>query len=66
MRHSVRPGITGWAQIKGLPLEEDAFLKLEYDLYYAKHQSLTLDVVILAQALKSALLPQKEPATPPA
>lgn len=57
LRHTVRPGITGWAQIKGLDLVEDAFGKLEYDLYYAKHQSLTVDVVILAQALKSALLP---------
>ncbi len=66
MRHSVRPGITGWAQIKGMPHVEDAFLKLEYDLYYAKYQSMTLDVVILAQALKSALFLQKEPARPAA
>jgi lipopolysaccharide/colanic/teichoic acid biosynthesis glycosyltransferase len=60
LRHTVRPGITGWAQIKGGELVEDAFAKLEYDLYYAKHQSLTMDVVILAQALKFVLFPQRE------
>ena len=41
-RHAVRPGITGWAQVRygyGSSVE-DALIKLEYDLYYIKHQSL--------------------------
>ena len=60
LRNSVKPGITGWAQIKGSPIVEDAFAKIEYDLYYSKHQSLTLDVVILAQVLKSVFFPSRE------
>jgi sugar transferase (PEP-CTERM system associated) len=48
-RHSVRPGITGWAQIKyryGASLEESK-TKLEYDLFYIKHLSIPLDLAIL-------------------
>jgi sugar transferase (PEP-CTERM system associated) len=48
-RHSVRPGITGWAQVKyryGATVEESR-TKLEYDLFYLKHMSPLLDVVIL-------------------
>lgn len=48
-RHSVRPGITGWAQIKyryGSSIE-DAKTKLEYDLFYIKHLSPLFDVIIL-------------------
>jgi sugar transferase (PEP-CTERM system associated) len=49
LRYSVRPGITGWAQVKyqyGGSIEE-AKTKLEYDLFYIKHLSLTLDLAIL-------------------
>jgi exopolysaccharide biosynthesis polyprenyl glycosylphosphotransferase len=48
-RHAVRPGITGWAQIRyGYgSSEQDALVKLEYDLYYIKHQSLYLELAIL-------------------
>ncbi len=50
-RHAVRPGITGWAQVRyhyGSSVE-DARTKLEYDLYYIKHQSLYLELSILAK-----------------
>jgi sugar transferase (PEP-CTERM system associated) len=50
-RHAVKPGITGWAQVcypYGAS-EDDAFKKLEYDLYYVKNNSLFLDFVILLQ-----------------
>ena len=46
LRHSVRPGITGWAQVNGRnALDWDA--KLEYDAYYAEHISLIFDLKIL-------------------
>jgi lipopolysaccharide/colanic/teichoic acid biosynthesis glycosyltransferase len=48
-RHSVRPGITGWAQVcypYGATLE-DAVEKLCLDLYYIKHMSLALDLRII-------------------
>jgi sugar transferase (PEP-CTERM system associated) len=57
-RHSVRPGITGWAQVKfpyGSTIE-DAEEKLEYDLYYVKHMSLLLDVAIVLETFKVMLL----------
>lgn len=50
-RHAVRPGITGWAQVRygyGAS-DEDALVKLQYDLYYIKHQSLYLELSILAK-----------------
>ncbi len=50
-RHSVKPGITGWAQVRypyGASVE-DAKEKLQYDLYYVKNHSLFLDLIILAQ-----------------
>jgi sugar transferase (PEP-CTERM system associated) len=50
-RHCVKPGITGWAQMNypyGASLE-DTFNKLEFDLYYVKHQSLFLDFLVLLQ-----------------
>jgi len=50
-RHHVKPGITGWAQIN-YPYgscEQDALEKLQYDLYYVKHNSVLLDIAILLQ-----------------
>ncbi len=50
-RHRVKPGITGWAQVcypYGAS-EEDAYEKLQYDLYYAKNYSMFLDMMILLQ-----------------
>ncbi|MEP6703202.1 MAG: TIGR03013 family XrtA/PEP-CTERM system glycosyltransferase [Acidobacteriota bacterium] len=56
-RHLVAPGLTGWAQIQypyGASVE-DARRKLEYDLYYIKNQSVTLDVLILLETVKTIL-----------
>jgi sugar transferase (PEP-CTERM system associated) len=58
VRHSVRPGITGWAQVRykyGNTLE-DAKEKLQYDLYYIKNASIGLDVLIIFQTIKIVLL----------
>jgi sugar transferase (PEP-CTERM system associated) len=57
-RHCVRPGITGWAQINfkyGETLE-DTMRKLEYDLYYIKNMSLSLDTYIIFHTVKTMLL----------
>jgi sugar transferase (PEP-CTERM system associated) len=56
-RHRVKPGLTGWAQIN-YPYgasEEDAFRKLQYDLYYVKNRSVYLDFVILLQTAEVVL-----------
>jgi lipopolysaccharide/colanic/teichoic acid biosynthesis glycosyltransferase len=53
-RHAVKPGVTGWAQVKyryGASIE-DAREKLRYDLYYIKHQSLFFDFSILLDTVK--------------
>jgi sugar transferase (PEP-CTERM system associated) len=58
VRHTVRPGITGWAQVQykyGNTLE-DAREKLQYDLFYIKNASLGLDFLILFQTIKIVLL----------
>lgn len=57
-RHSVKPGITGWAQInlKYAETVEDATAKLEYDLYYVKHLAPALDAYIIFHTLKVMLL----------
>ena len=50
-RHCVKPGLTGWAQLR-YPYgasEKDALEKLRYDLYYVKNQSFFLDLIILLQ-----------------
>jgi exopolysaccharide biosynthesis polyprenyl glycosylphosphotransferase len=56
-RHAVRPGITGWAQVnyKYGSSVEDALVKLQYDLYYIKHCSLFLDLLILVRTLRLVL-----------
>jgi sugar transferase (PEP-CTERM system associated) len=56
-RHAVKPGITGWAQLKYCygSSEEDAFEKLQFDLYYIKNQSLALDLIILLQTVEVVL-----------
>jgi sugar transferase (PEP-CTERM system associated) len=56
-RHAVKPGITGWAQVKyryGASME-DAREKLRYDLYYVKHMSLPFDLTILFDTVKVVL-----------
>lgn len=57
-RHALKPGITGWAQVcypYGSSIQ-DAYEKLQYDLYYVKNYSLFLDFVILLQTLEVVLL----------
>src|SRR5437660_2661806 len=58
LRHTVSPGITGWAQIryKYGNTREDAKEKLQYDLYYIKNMSLGLDLLIMFQTIKIVLL----------
>ncbi|MGE3686133.1 MAG: exopolysaccharide biosynthesis polyprenyl glycosylphosphotransferase [Acidimicrobiia bacterium] len=54
LRHTVRPGITGWAQVR-FPYaasKEESYQKLQYDLYYVKHMSLRLDARIAAETLR--------------
>ena len=58
LRHMIRPGITGWAQVRhgySATLEESK-VKLEYDLYYLKHISLGLDLLILFETFKTVIL----------
>lgn len=57
-RHLVKPGITGWAQVRhGYGASErDARDKLEYDLYYVKNHSLALDLMVLLQTVEIVLL----------
>jgi lipopolysaccharide/colanic/teichoic acid biosynthesis glycosyltransferase len=57
-RHTVRPGLTGWAQVRytyGASVE-DALQKLQYDLYYIKNRSLAFDLFILAKTVKTVLM----------
>jgi lipopolysaccharide/colanic/teichoic acid biosynthesis glycosyltransferase len=58
VRHSIKPGITGMAQVRyqyGASIE-DAVQKIQYDLYYVKNNSLFLDVLILIDTLQVVLL----------
>lgn len=58
VRHMVKPGITGWAQVQykyGNTLD-DAREKLQYDLFYIKNASVGLDLLILFQTIKIVLL----------
>jgi len=56
-RHVVKPGVTGWAQLKYSygASEEDAIEKLQYDLYYIKNQTLLLDLMIVLQTVEVVL-----------
>lgn len=58
LRHMIRPGITGWAQVRyryGASLEETR-RKLEYDLYYVKNHSIGLDLLIMFETIKTIIL----------
>ena len=57
-RHVVKPGLTGWAQVRytyGATVE-DAIEKLQYDLFYIKNMSIALDVFIIFETIKTVLL----------
>jgi sugar transferase (PEP-CTERM system associated) len=58
VRHMVRPGLTGWAQIryKYGSTVQDALEKLQYDLFYIKNASIGLDLLIMFQTIKTVLL----------
>jgi len=59
-RHSVRPGLTGWAQVQypyGSSVE-DAYRKLEYDLFYLKNMSILFDCAIIFQTIRTVLTGQ--------
>ncbi|WP_108802673.1 exopolysaccharide biosynthesis polyprenyl glycosylphosphotransferase [Aquimarina sp. Aq107] len=57
VRHVVKPGITGWAQVKYKYGEnlDDSLRKLEYDLYYIKNRSITLDLRILFKTITTII-----------
>ncbi len=57
VRHLVKPGVTGWAQVNATygATEEDALEKLQYDLYYIKHRSLFLDISIVLKTLSTII-----------
>ena len=57
-RHVVRPGLTGWAQVRytyGASVE-DALQKLQYDLFYIKNMSIALDLFIIFSTIKTVVL----------
>ena len=57
-RHVVKPGVTGWAQVRysyGASVE-DALEKMQYDLYYVKHMSLMFDILIALETIKTVVL----------
>ncbi|BCS33214.1 glycosyl transferase [Luteitalea sp. TBR-22] len=57
-RHSVKPGVTGWAQVSytyGASVE-DAMEKLQYDLYYIKNLSMSLDLFVLFKTVQTVVL----------
>jgi len=57
-RHSIKPGITGWAQVRysyGASVK-DAIEKLQYDLYYVKNHSLFLDIIIIIDTIEVVIL----------
>jgi len=58
LRHTVRPGITGWAQIRHgyAASEQETRIKLEYDFFYIKHISWWLELIIVIATLKTIIL----------
>jgi len=57
LRHLVRPGLTGWAQVKYNygSTDGDALEKLQYEFYYLRHQGLGLDLRIIGRTLRSVV-----------
>jgi lipopolysaccharide/colanic/teichoic acid biosynthesis glycosyltransferase len=56
-RHVIRPGLTGWAQVRyayGASVE-DSMEKLQYDLYYIKNRSMALNLYIIFETLKTVI-----------
>jgi lipopolysaccharide/colanic/teichoic acid biosynthesis glycosyltransferase len=57
LRHLIRPGLTGWAQVKFqyAGSEEETLEKLQYEFYYLRRQSLGLDLRIVGRTLRSVI-----------
>ena len=57
LRHLVRPGLTGWAQVKYgyASTDEDALEKLQYEFYYLRHQRLSLDLRIVVRTIRTVI-----------
>jgi sugar transferase (PEP-CTERM system associated) len=58
LRHCVRPGVTGWAQVRytyGASVE-DSMEKLQYDLFYIKHMTIAFDLFVLISTIKTVIL----------
>ena len=57
LRHLVRPGLTGWAQVKYqyAGTEAETLEKLQYEFFYLRHQSLRLDLRIVARTCRSVV-----------
>jgi exopolysaccharide biosynthesis polyprenyl glycosylphosphotransferase len=62
-RHTVRPGITGWAQVRCgyAGSHEGTLWKLSHDLYYLKHRSVTFDLLILGETLRTLVADKQFP-----
>ena len=60
-RHVVRPGLTGWAQVRHSygSTVEDALQKLQFDLFYIKHMSIAFDLFIILETIKTVLRPAR-------
>lgn len=56
-RHVVKPGLTGWAQVKADygNCRTDSLVKLQYDLYYIKHRGIFLDLSIILKTLSTVI-----------
>ena len=61
LRHKVKAGITGWAQVNGWRGNTSLEKRIEYDLYYIENWSVTLDLKIMWLTLVRGVLPQEEP-----
>jgi sugar transferase (PEP-CTERM system associated) len=57
-RHVVRPGVTGWAQVRHRygSTVDDSVQKLQYDLFYIKHMSITFDIFVILETVKTVLV----------
>jgi lipopolysaccharide/colanic/teichoic acid biosynthesis glycosyltransferase len=57
-RHILRPGVTGWAQVRYTygATTEDALQKLQFDLFYIKNLSIGLDLYVLLETIKTVVL----------
>ena len=56
-RHAVRPGVTGWAQVRHRygNTVEDSLEKLQYDLFYIKHLSIAFDLFVILETMKTVI-----------